>query len=159
MILYALCLLALVSCEAEQPAQSSGETPTARASSSPAGASSRVSGVFFAERRPGGEYMLSEIRGELVLDERGCLRVRHQGYSPVIVWPSGFEAERSDGGVQILDREGKVVAKVGEVVYMGGGGTPIRGNKAVYERTRRELLERCPASYWVAAPPVQMPRP
>ncbi len=104
--------------------------------------------------------MLAEIRGELILDERGCLRVRHQGGgSPVIVWPSGFEAERSDGGVRILDREGKVVAKVGEAVYMGGGGTPIRGNKAVDDRTRRELLRRCPGSYWVAGSPVQMPRP
>ncbi len=81
--------------------------------------------------------MLSEIRGELLLDERGCLRVRHQGGgSPVILWPSGFEAERSDAGVRVLDREGKVVARVGEAVYMGGGGTPIRGNKAVDDRAR-----------------------
>ena len=157
--LLTLCLLALVSCEAGQPAQSSGEPQTARASSSPAVASSRVPGVFVAERRPGGEYMLSEIRGELVLDERGCLRVRHRGVSSVIVWPSGFEPERSDGGVRILDREGEVVAKVGEAVYMGGGGTPIRGSEAVDDGTRRELLKRCPGSYWVAATPVRIPRP
>ena len=160
MILLALCLLALVACDAEQPAQGSGETPTPRASTTPSGASSGVPGVFFAERQTGGGSMLSEIRGELVLDERGCLRVRHQDSgSPAIVWPNGFETERSDGGIRILDREGEVVAKVGKAVYMSGGGTPIRGNEAVDDRTRLELLERCPGGYWVAGSPVLLPRP
>jgi hypothetical protein len=150
-----LCLYCLVlgaACGTGPTAEGADVTKTT-------GPSSAIPGVFFAQRPPGGADMLAEIRGELVLDERGCLRVRHRGGSSVTVWPSGFELERSDGGVRILDREGEVVAKVGEAVYMGGGGTPIRGNEAVDDGTRRELLKRCPGSYWVAATPVRIPRP
>lgn len=156
---FALAAVSLAAaCGGDTPAQGPDESATTKASGPTAGASSDVPGVFFAERRPGGEDMLSEIRGELVLDERGCLRVRYRGGSSVIVWPTGFEPDRADGEVRVLDREGKVVARVGEAVDMGGGETPIQGNKAVDDRTRQELLKRCPGAYWVAAPPVRIPR-
>lgn len=144
--------------EAKTPAQGTSAPPATKPSGASLASTSEVPKVLFAERRPGGGDMLAEIRGELVLDERGCLRVRYRGGSSVIVWPTGFEPERADGEVRVLDREGKVVAKVGEAVYMGGGGSPIRGNKAVDDRTRQRLLERCPGSYWIAAPPVRIPR-
>ena len=102
--------------------------------------------------------MMAEIRGDLALDRRGCLRVRLRDGSYVVVWPSGFRPASSNGGVRILDREGDLVARVGETVYLAGGETTVRGNEAVDGRTRRNLLERCPGPYWLAAPPVRMPR-
>lgn len=140
------------------PAHGPTESSAPGSSGSAASAPPQVSGVFFAERRPGGEDMMAEIRGQLVLDHAGCLRVRYGGGSSVIVWPTGFEPEKVDGEVRVLDGKGKVVARVGERAYMAGGGTPIRGNRAVDERTRQELLERCPGSYWIAAEPVRIPR-
>ena len=159
MILFALCLLAIVACDAGQPAQGSGDTPTAGASSSPAAASSSVPGVFFAEQRPGGAYMTSEIRGELLLDGDGCLRVRSAGGRDAVVWPAGYEPDIGGGELRVLDGEGRTVARVSGTVYMGGGEIGISDNGAVDDRAERELRERCPGRYWIAAPPVRMPRP
>ncbi len=123
----------------------------------PAGASSSVPGVFFAAQRPGGAYMTSEIRGELLLDGDGCLRVRSAGGRDAVVWPAGFEPDIGGGEVRVLDGEGRTVARVGGAVYMGGGETGISDNGAVDDRTERELRERCPGPYWIAAPPVSIP--
>ena len=103
--------------------------------------------------------MLSEVRGKLVIDDRGCLRVRHTGGSPAVVWPAGFEPEVGSDGMRVLDGEGRVAARVDEAVRMGGGETGISENGAVDDWTERELRERCPGRYWIAAPPVRMPRP
>lgn len=115
--------------------------------------------VFFPERLPGGEDMLAQTRGKLVLDGRGCLRVRRDGASPTIVWPTSFEARRASGEVKVVNGKGKTVAQVGREVLMGGGEGALKGTKIVDKPTRRELQERCPGSYWAAAPPVRMPRP
>ena len=101
--------------------------------------------------------MLSEIRGKLVLDDRGCLLVRAYGSTYVVVWPAGYKPEMADGEVRVLTGEGDIVARVGHRVYMGGGETPLGDNKAVDERTEQELRKRCPGSYWVATPPVSTP--
>jgi hypothetical protein len=113
--------------------------------------------VFFAERLPGGEDMLSEVRGKLIPDDRGCLRLHSVGNSYAVVWPAGFEPAQGGGGVRVLDRGDRVSARVGKAVHMGGRESLISGNGAVNERTERELRERCPGTYWVAAPPVGMP--
>jgi hypothetical protein len=137
--------LLVAACGAGQPADTR-----------PTEAPSTVPRVFFAERRPGGGDMLSEVRGELVLDGRGCLRVRSGGDSDAVVWPAGFEHNERGGEVRVLDRGGRVTARVGETISMGGGESAISGNGAVDERTERGLRERCPGTYWIAAPPVRM---
>jgi hypothetical protein len=70
-----------------------------------------------------------------------------------------FKLDKADGEVRVLNSKGRVVARVGEAVYMGGGESPISGNEAVDERTKQELQERCPGRYWIAAPPVRIPGP
>lgn len=107
-----------------------------------------VPGVFFPKRSPGGVDMMSEIRGELILDDRGCLRVRSGGTDSLVIWPAGFGIERSGGRVRVIDGEGGIAARVGRNVYMGGGGAPPAN---VAGLTRRELRERCPGPYWIAA--------
>jgi hypothetical protein len=115
--------------------------------------------VFFPkwtpEGRPGG---LAVNSGELVLDEKGCLRLptREGGHSAIVpVWPPDFELKSSGGEIRVLNGRGRVVARVGERVLMGGN--PLDGPiKARYlvggQATARELRERCPGGYWVAAP-------
>ena len=136
-----------------------GAGPAQHANTPTTTASSADPGVFFAERLPGGGDMLSEVRGKLIPDDRGCLRVRSVGGSYAVVWPAGFESDRGGGGVRVLDRGCRVAARGGKAVHMGGGESPISGNGAVDERTERELRERCPGTYWIAAPPVGMPGP
>ena len=51
----------------------------------------------------------------------------------------------------MLDERGRVVARVGETVYMGGeGGRAFEG--------RRELQERCPGIYWTVGTEVCIPQ-
>lgn len=38
-----------------------------------------------------------------------------------VVWPSGFSAERRSDGIALLDADGAVVAREGQVIHIGGG--------------------------------------
>ncbi|MDP9479839.1 MAG: hypothetical protein M3R38_29960 [Actinomycetota bacterium] len=150
------CLMLVAACDTSPTAQQGGGH-TGAETTGPVTASSTVPGVFFPEQRPGGADMMSETRGELILDDEGCLRVRYRGGSSVILWPAGFRPDEAGGEVRVLDGRGRVVARVGEGVYMAGGGAPSpeRLDEVVEERTARQLRERCPGAYWVAAPPVR----
>jgi hypothetical protein len=115
-------------------------------------------GVFFPQQRPGGEAMMAEIRGKLVLDDEGCLRVEeHPGHAArVPIWPAGYELDATGGEVRVLDEEGRVAAKVGEGVYMGGGGVPKDRVALADGRMSEELFERCPGEYWIVGSEVRV---
>ncbi len=114
--------------------------------------------VFFPVRQPSvNGYMMALIRGKLVLDEEGCLRLGGEGGSLVPVWPPSFGLEASGGEVRVLNGKSRVVARVGDRVVIGGGeAPPAERLPAVDERTKRELQERCPGQYWLAAPDVDV---
>jgi hypothetical protein len=63
-----------------------------------------------------GSFMEALLYGELVL-ENGYLRV--DGY--LIIWQPDYFVNNNEGTIEILDRNGKVIARVGEGVCMGGG--------------------------------------
>ncbi|MCA1687254.1 MAG: hypothetical protein LC714_01335 [Actinobacteria bacterium] len=102
--------------------------------------------------------MMAEISGQLVLDDEGCLRLEeHPGHTDTVpIWPAGFELDTGGGEVRVLDEEGRVAAKVGERVYMGGGGIPKDQVTVANERMLRELFERCPGEYWIVGSEVKM---
>jgi hypothetical protein len=114
--------------------------------------------VLFPQQRPGGESMMAEISGELVLDDDGCLRVKATPKDPgrTPVWPAGYGLDTSGGEVRVLDEEGRIAAKVGERVYMGGGEIPKGQIKLADERMAKELFERCPGGYWVVGSEVKI---
>ncbi len=115
--------------------------------------------VFFPRQKASVDtYLMALWRGELVLDGEGCLRVRGDG-SLVPVWPPGFGVEISGEEVRILDERGRVVARVGDEVEIGGGEAPAAERiAALDERTKRDLRERCPGQYWLASPDVDVIR-
>lgn len=142
----------LAACGANTSSQ--GPEGGAPVGTTPETSSDGVPGVLFPGRPPGGVDMMSEIRGGLVLDGRGCLRVNSGGTDSVVIWPAGFGIEGSGRNVRVLDGEGEIVARVGRAIYMGGGqASPV----GVAGLTRRELRERCPGPFWIAAPPVRIP--
>ncbi len=156
-----LCLPSLVlvaACGTSPAAQGGGRTGAE--TTGPVTASSTVPGVFFPVRQPSVDaYMMAFIRGELVLDGAGCLRLGGEGGSLVPVWPPGFGLEASGEEVRILNGKGQVVARVGDRVVMGGGEAPLAERlPGVDEWTKRELQERCPGQYWLAAPDVDVVR-
>lgn len=102
--------------------------------------------------------MMAETSGELVLDDEGCLRVEeHPGHADKVpVWPAGYGLDTSGGEVRVLDEEGRVAAKVGERVYMGGGEIPKGQIKLGDEGMSKKLFERCPGTYWVVGSEVKI---
>ncbi|MDP9380077.1 MAG: hypothetical protein M3Q29_07990 [Chloroflexota bacterium] len=69
---------------------------------------------------PGGPSTQVPLSGELV-ERDGCLRVRRgTGESYVIVWPRGFRAATERGEIVVLDSFGRVAARVGERLDLGG---------------------------------------
>jgi hypothetical protein len=113
--------------------------------------------VFFPRQQAGGESMMAEVSGTLVLDDEGCLRIEeHPGHTDTVpIWPAGFELDTSGDEVSVLDEEGQVAATVGEKVYMGGGGVPKDRVALADERMHRELFERCPGKYWIVGSEVR----
>ncbi len=84
--------------------------------------------------------------GELVLDG-DCLRIgtlpyRDQNPNQIVVWPPGFTPHIEDGVVHIRNGGGRTIARVGDVIEMGGGGTSIEPKGAD--------PKRCPGKYWIA---------
>lgn len=64
-------------------------------------------------------YLEAELRGVLTLQDN-CLRVGEDG--PVVIWPRIFTPHINDGVVEIHDALGQVVARVGSLIELGGGG-------------------------------------
>jgi len=117
--------------------------------------------VFFPQQWPGGESMMAETSGELILDDEGCLRVKATPKDPgtTPVWPADYELDAGGGEVRVLDEEGRVAASVGEEVFMGGGEVgSIEGISTVDGRTARELRERCSGEYWLVGTEVHIQR-
>jgi hypothetical protein len=55
--------------------------------------------------------------------ENGCLQVTQEGNDQrmAIVWQTDYFLNNNEGSIEMLDRNGKVVARVGETIYLGGG--------------------------------------
>lgn len=96
--------------------------------------------------------------GELVLDDCGCLRVdaREPVGSFLLVWPAEYSPSTVDGTTRILDETRRVVARVGDIVGVGGGAieSPNRPDR----RYVTDLTETCSGPWWIvgafsAAPP------
>ena len=156
----ALLLAALVAACAAGP---SAERSDATGSGEPTTvASSPRAEVFFPQLRPAEAYPGALGHGKLVLDNKGCIRMKLSEKDPgwVVLWPANFELDVGDDEIRILDGKGRVRAQVGEEVPMGGGevGDSLEGLGGLDEQLKREVQKRCPGTYWFASPEVNIPR-
>jgi len=124
-----------------------------------------VPGVAFPRQAPveGVRVVMeAELIGELVL-VNGCLRVNsiYGDGSVLPIWPPEFtlKAEKratvacpepcrraAQDEIQVLDGAGQVVARVGQEVYMGGGGGSAT---SLAECVRQQLPADCIGPYWI----------
>ncbi len=89
-----------------------------------------------------GTDMLALLVGELVLKD-GYLYIG----DTIIIWQPDYFVHNNDGTIEILDREGEVVARVGEEVVMGGGHT---GPTEYVNRLLKEPLPPdCQGPFWL----------
>ena len=113
-------------------------------------ATPEVPGVAFPRQGPieGPRVVMQALLvGRLVLVD-GCLRIEspHGDESQLPIWPPEFGLAAEGEQIQVLDGEGRVVARVGEEVYMGGGGGSAEG---LANCVREQLPAACTGPYWI----------
>lgn len=93
-------------------------------------------------------FMLALLQGKLAVTE-GCLRVTGSGgdSSHLIIWQPDYFLNNNEGVIEILDRNGEVVARVGEEIRMGGGEVPL--TEKLKQQLREPLSEQCRGPYWL----------
>lgn len=93
-------------------------------------------------------FMLALLVGKLVVEE-GCLRVVGNGgdSSHLVIWQPDYFLNNNEGVIEIWDREGEVVARVGEEVRMGGGEAVL--TEKLLRQLREPLSEQCEGPYWL----------
>jgi hypothetical protein len=106
-------------------------------------------GIVFPRQRPP-EGLRAEMGalmiGELI-EEDGCLRVGEKGQSHLVIWPYDHTVTAAeDGRLQVRDGSERVVARVGDIVRLGGGQVPTVG-----DATATEIPDRCSGPYWIAS--------
>lgn len=117
-------------------------------------ASSNDSSVFFPKQEPaqGPRIVLEALVCGTLAAEDGCLRLKApEGTSYLPIWPPDFELITGGDEVRVLDGEGRIVARVGSRIELGGGdmGTSVAGLASASDRLKRELHERCLGPFWL----------
>ena len=107
-------------------------------------------GLAFPRQDPP-EGMFAEMMALLIgrlVEEDGCLRVgADEGSGVLVIWPYDHTVTlEADGKIAIRDGSGAVVARVGDLVRMGGGESP-----SIRSETVRAGLGTCEGPYWFAA--------
>jgi len=108
--------------------------------------------IFFPKQKPvegEREVMTAELFGELAVLE-GCLRVTSFSGSNtdyLLVWPPDFRLSTEGDGIQVLNGDGQVAARVGEEVFIGGG--KIGYVHRLDEYVRQQLPPGCAGPYWI----------
>jgi hypothetical protein len=97
----------------------------------------------------GGPFMAALLEGTLIV-EQGCLRVRPawKGPSYLVIWQPDYYLTETEGALEILDRSGAVVARVGEPIAMGGGETSA-GAAELHPQLIAPIPAECGGPYWI----------
>lgn len=98
--------------------------------------------------------MTALLEGTLV-EVDGCLRIKDGHYADgwLVIWPFGSDIRVAEDGIEIINEEGKPVARVGEQLGAGGGAIEnTRGMQSIDEMILGMPIEGCRGPYWVAAP-------
>ncbi len=88
------------------------------------------------------------LAGTLVVED-GCLRVAEGGgdSSHLVIWQPDYFVNNKDGLIEILDREGAVIGRVGEQLRLGGG--EIRLTQTLLSQLREPIPAGCAGPYWL----------
>jgi len=99
-------------------------------------------------RMRSGAFMAALLSGTLVLRD-GCLGVSTGAdfVGELIIWQPDYYLNRRDGALEILDRTGTVVARVGAPIRIGGGEVPRSVD--LERQLRAPLPASCTGPYWL----------
>lgn len=93
-------------------------------------------------------FMAALLEGKFIVKD-GCLRVsKGEGDGGhLIIWQPDYFLNNNEGIVEILDRNGEVVAWVGEKIRLGGGEISL--TEDLRGQLREPLAEQCDGPYWL----------
>jgi hypothetical protein len=116
-----------------------------------------VPGLFFPQLRARStEFMAALLEGQLILED-GCLRVQ-TSYSPqsnLVIWQPDYFPTQNGERIEILNRDGQVVARVGEAVSLGGGGIEL--SDFYTRQLRQPMAGACTGPYFLMGDVVSRP--
>jgi hypothetical protein len=97
------------------------------------------------------EHMAALAEGKLIRDN-GYLRLQRNFIdgidSVLLVWPYGFSQRTEGDGIQVVDSNGHVVARVGDDIKVGGGEASA---EIVEKYIGQPLPADCPGPYWLVS--------
>ena len=107
--------------------------------------------IYFPQQDPVDgerETMTGETFGKLVV-VNDCIRVMHDksDTSWLLIWPPNFSLNFKDDTIQILNKDGQAVARVGDMVRIGGG--EVSSSSFFSETMKKKLPINCLAPYWI----------
>lgn len=120
--------------------------------------------VALEVRHEGGIFLLTQVldpadamealyRGQVVVDDGGCIRLSGTGEPITAVWPKGFTARPTIEGPEIMDADGQRVGRVGEHFTFGGGVVPFLHEGLGFTEADQALaVSRCPGTFWIVTP-------
>ena len=110
--------------------------------------------IYLPVQPPSEDSMMALLEGTLV-EVDGCLRIEDGHYADgwLVIWPFGSDIRVADDGIEVINEEGKPVARVSEQLGAGGGAIEnTRGMESINEMIPGMPIEGCRGPYWVAAP-------
>jgi hypothetical protein len=110
--------------------------------------------IYLPVQPPSEDSMMALLEGTLV-EVDGCLRIEDGHYADgwLVIWPFGSDVRVANDGIEVINEEGKPVARVGEQLGAGGGAIEnTRGMESINEMIPGMPIEGCRGPYWVAAP-------
>lgn len=105
--------------------------------------------------------MAALATGRVVVDDAGCIRLedgRTDDEGDLIVWPPGYSMQTEGVKVHIVKEDGETLARVGDMVELGGGQIPAHpGVREMYEK-HLEIPQKCTGPLWIVGQVVSMTR-
>ena len=105
---------------------------------------------FPVAAQPESTYPLALTTGKLVVDG-DYMRVKSGWFfakGSLLIWPYGYSLKTTDGKISVIDKDGQVVAVVGDEVKFGGGEISL---EIVEKYLGKALPANCPGPYWLVS--------
>jgi len=103
---------------------------------------------FPTQKEPAKSYMqalLGADNPEELIIKDGCLRAG--GY--LLIWPYGFSLSVDNGTFHVIDSTGKIVARVGDKIKVGGGADETPDGRVARGYSAQLPSERCSGPYYI----------
>ena len=110
--------------------------------------------IYLPVQPPSESSMAALMEGTLV-EVDGCLRIEDDHYADgwLVLWPFGSDIRVDDDRIEVINRNGQPVARVGERLRAGGGAVESTRAMAGFDEVIPGMpIDGCPGPYWVAAP-------